>query len=380
MDIKLSEDQLEIARHARRFCENESSIEYVRTMFEDERGFTDDVWAKMAEMGWMGMRIPESYDGLELGLLDLAVVLEEMGRGLTPGPFFSTVLLAAEAIMEAGSDEQKRKYLPGIAAGEIKGTLALHEPEGGADVGYIQMEARADGAGYILNGTKLSVPDAHVVDFLVCAARSRKGKQPARGVTLFVLEPNAQGLSISRLPTMDGTRKLCSVDFENVRVTPAAILGEPDKAWKPLNRALQRAQVGLCAECVGGAQLAMEMATEYAKVRIQFDQPIGAFQAIKHRCAQMYVEVETARSILYWAAWSQDHAKPKEASLSASVAKAYCTEAFRNCSASAIQVLGGTGFSWEHDIHFYLKRAKANEMALGDPVYHREQVVRLLEV
>jgi alkylation response protein AidB-like acyl-CoA dehydrogenase len=348
-------------------------------MFEDERGFTDDVWAKMAEMGWMGMRIPESYDGLELGLLDLAVVLEEMGRGLTPGPFFATVLLAAEAIMEAGTDEQKRKYLPGIAAGEIKGTLALHEPEGGADLGYIQMEARTDGDGYILNGTKLSVPDAHVADFLVCAARSKKGKQPVRGVTLFILEPNTQGLSISRLPTMDGTRKLCSVDFKNVRVTPAAILGEPDKGWKPLQRALQRAQVGLCAECVGGAQLAMEMATEYAKVRIQFDQPIGAFQAIKHRCAQMYVEVETARSILYWAAWSQDQAKPKEAALSASVAKAYCTEAYRNCSASAIQVLGGTGFSWEHDIHFYLKRAKANELALGDPVYHREQVVRLLE-
>jgi alkylation response protein AidB-like acyl-CoA dehydrogenase len=379
MDIKLSEDQLEIARHARRFCENESSIEYVRTMFEDERGFTDDVWAKMAEMGWMGMRIPESYDGLELGLLDLALVLEEMGRGLTPGPFFSTVLLAAEVIMEAGTDEQKRKYLPGIAVGEIKGTLALHEPEGGADLGYIQMEARTDGDGYILNGTKLSVPDAHVADFFICAARSKKGKRPARGVTLFILEPNTQGLSISRLPTMDGTRKLGSVDFKDVRVGPTAILGEPDKGWKPLQRALQRAQVGLCAECVGGAQLAMEMATEYAKVRIQFDQPIGAFQAIKHRCAQMYVEVETARSILYWAAWSQDHGKPKEAALSASVAKAYCTEAYRSCSASAIQVLGGTGFSWEHDIHFYLKRAKANEMALGDPVYHREQVVRLLE-
>jgi len=379
MDIKLSEDQLEIARHARRFCENESSIEYVRTMFEDERGFTDDVWAKMAEMGWMGMRIPESYDGLELGLLDLAVVLEEMGRGLTPGPFFSTVLLAAEAIMEAGNEEQKRRYLPGIAAGEVKGTLALHEPEGGADLGYIQMEARADGDGTILNGTKLPVPDAHVADFIVCAARSKKGRQPARGVTLFILAPDTKGLSVSRLPTMDGTRKLCAVDFKDVRATPSDILGEPDKGWKPLKRTLQRAQVGLCAECVGGAQLAMKMATEYAKVRIQFDQPIGAFQAIKHRCAQMYVEVETARSILYWAAWAQDHAKPKEAALSASVAKAYCTEAYRNCCASAIQVLGGTGFSWEHDIHFYLKRAKANEMALGDTVYHREQVVRFLE-
>jgi len=178
---------------------------------------------------------------------------------------------------------------------------------------------------------------------------------------------------------MDGTRKLCSVEFRQTRVGRETILGDPHKGWKPLLRALQVAQVALCAECVGGAQRAMEIATEYAKVRIQFDQPIGAFQAIKHRCAQMYVEAESARSILYWAAWAQDHGKAKEAALSASVAKAYCSEVFRNCSTSAIQVLGGTGFSWEHDIHLYLKRAKANEMALGDPVYHREQVVRLLE-
>ncbi len=379
MDIRLNEDQFEIARHARRFCENESSIEYVRKMFEDDRGFKDEVWAKMAEMGWMGMRIPESCDGIGLGLLDLALVLEEMGRGVTPGPFFSTVLLAAEILMAAGSDEQKAQYLPRIAAGEIRGTLALHEPESGADLGYIQMEADEEGEAYILNGTKIAVPDAHVADFLVCAARTRKGRQPGRGITLFLVDTGSQALSISRLPTMDGTRKLCSVEFDRMRVGRDAVLGEPHKGWKPLLRALQVAQVGLCAECVGGAQRAMEIATEYAKVRIQFDQPIGAFQSIKHRCAQMYVEAETARSILYWAAWAQDHGKPKEAALASSVAKSFCSEVFRNCSTSAIQVLGGTGFSWEHDIHLYLKRAKANEIALGDPVYHREQVVRLLE-
>ena len=379
MDIRLTEDQLEIAKHARRFCENESSIEYVRSMFEDPRGFTDEVWAKMAEMGWMGMCIPEAYGGLGLDLLDLAVVLEEMGRGVVPGPFFSTVLLAAETVMQAGKEEQKRDYLPRIASGETRGTLALHEPDGGADLGHVQMEARREGDGFILNGTKLPVHDARSADFLICAARTKKGRQPARGITLFLLEPDTRGLAVSSLPAMDGTRKPCAMEFDNVRVGPEGILGEPDKGWKPLSRALQRAQVGLCAECVGGAQRAMEIATEYAKVRIQFDQPIGAFQAIKHRCAQMYVEVETARSILYWAAWAQDHGKPREAALSASVAKAYCSEAFRNCSASAIQVLGGTGFSWEHDIHLYLKRAKANEVDLGDPVYHREQVVRLLE-
>ncbi len=378
MDIKLSEDQFEIARHARRFCENESSIEYVRAMFEDERGFTDEVWAKMAEMGWMGMRIPESFGGLELGLMDLAVVLEEMGRGVAPGPFFSTVLLAAETLMRAGNEKQKAGHLPGIASGGLKGTLALHEPDSGADLGYVQMEAGEAGDGFILKGTKIAVPDAHVADFLICAARTRKGRRPERGVTLFLLDPRSPEVSIHTLPTMDGTRKACTVEFKQVRVGPEAALGEMHKGWKPLLRALQVAQVGLCAECVGGAKRAMEIATEYAKVRIQFDQPIGAFQAVKHRCAQMYVEAESARSILYWAAWAQDHADRKEAALSASVAKAYCSEVYRNCATSAIQVLGGTGFSWEHDIHFYLKRAKANEMALGDPAYHREQVVRLL--
>lgn len=378
MDIKLTEDQIEISRQARRFCENESPTDYVRAMYDDERGFTDEVWAKMVEMGWTAMRIPEECDGLDLDLTDLAVVLEEMGRAVVPGPFFSTVLLAAEAIIEAGDDAQKRQYLSKIAAGEIKGTLALYEPDGGGDLGYIQMAATAEGEEFVLDGTKVFVPDAHVADFMVVPARTEAGDDPAKGITLFLVDPKANGISLSLLPTMDGTRKLCAVDFKGVRVSPQGILGKPHKGWPALRRVLQRGQVGLCAECIGGAQRAMEIATEYSKVRIQFDQPIGAFQAIKHRCAQMYVEVESARSILYWAAWAQDHADSKEAAVAASVAKAYCSEIYTNASASAIQVLGGTGFSWEHDIHLHIKRAKANEMALGDPVYHREQVVQLL--
>jgi len=183
---------------------------------------------------------------------------------------------------------------------------------------------------------------------------------------------------VSLLPSMDGTRKLCAVEFKEVRIGAEEILGEAGKGWEPLGRVLQRGQVGLCAECLGGAQRAMEIATEYAKVRVQFDQPIGAFQAIKHRCAQMYAEVESARSILYWAAWAQDHGNPEEAALAASVAKAYCSTVYRNASTSAVQILGGTGFSWEHDIHLYLKRAKANEVALGDPVYHRERVAQFI--
>jgi len=378
MDVTLSKVQMDIAKEARRFLDKECPTDYARDMYEDERGFTDEIWAKMADIDWMRVRIPELYGGMDMDQMDLTMVLEEMGRVVLPGPFFSTVLLAAEAIMEAGSDSQKERYLTRIAAGELRGTLALHEPDGGADLGYIQMEAHADGDGFVLDGTKLSVPDAHVADILVCAARTEAGNDPAQGITLFLVDLSAHGVSASLLPTMDGTRKLCAVDFKEVRVGPEGVLGEPHKGWGPLRRVLQRAQVGLCAESVGGAQRAMEIATEYAKIRIQFDQPIGAFQAIKHRCAQMYVEVESSRSIAYWAAWAQDHGDPKEAALAASVAKAYCSEAFTRVSSGTIQVLGGTGFAWENDAHLYIKRAKANEQALGDPTYHREQVVQLL--
>jgi alkylation response protein AidB-like acyl-CoA dehydrogenase len=378
MDVSLSKVQLDIAKEARRFLDKECPTDYARDMYEDERGFTDEIWAKMIEMDWMRVHIPETYGGIGMDQMDLIMVLEEMGRAVLPGPFFSTVLLAAETIMEAGNDSQKERYLPGIAAGEIRGTLALHEPDGGADLGYIQMEAREDGDGFVLDGTKISVPDAHVADFLVCAARTEPGNDLAQGITLFLVDLSADGVSVSLLPTMDGTRKLCAVDFKEVQISPEAILGEPHKGWKHLRRVLQRAQVGLCAECVGGAQRAMEIATEYAKIRIQFDQPIGAFQAIKHRCAQMYVEVESSRSILYWAAWAQDNGDSKESALAASVAKAYCSEAYTHVSTAGIQILGGTGFAWENEMQLYLKRAKANEQALGDPIYHREQVITLL--
>jgi len=378
MDITLTREQQDIAKEARRFLTNECPFDYVREMFEDERGFTDDIWTKMAEMDWMAMRIPEAYGGLGMDQIDLNTVLEEMGRAVLPGPFFSTVMLAAEVIIEAGTDAQKEDYLPGIADGKLKGTLALHEADGGADLNYIQMPAHAKGNDLILNGTKLFVPDAHVADFLVCVSRTKNGNDPTRGITLFLVDPDMDGISVHPLPTMDGSRRLSAVEFNNVQLGTGSILGELNNGWTPLQRVLQRAQVGLSAECVGGAQRAMEIATDYAKVRIQYDQPIGAFQAIKHRCAQMFVDSESARSILYWAAWAQDHADEKEAAISASVAKTYCTEAFTHNAASGIQVLGGTGFTMENEMNLFLKRAKANEMALGDPVYHRERVMQLL--
>jgi alkylation response protein AidB-like acyl-CoA dehydrogenase len=378
MDISLTKEQKDIAKEARRFLTKECPFDYVQEMYADEKGFTEDVWKKMTDMDWMAMRIPEAYGGLEMEQIDINILLEEMGRAVLPGPFFSTVMLAGEAINEAGSESQKQQYLSAIADGKLRGTLALHEPDGGADPEFINLEARPDGNAFILNGTKLFVPDAHAADMLVCVARTRKTEDKTAGISLFAVKTRADGVSVSMLPTMDGTRKLSAVEFSNVRVDAGSVLGEVDQGGAALQRILQRAQVGLSAECVGGAQRAMEIATDYAKVRIQYDQPIGAFQAIKHRCTQMFVDAESARSLLYWAGWAQDHGDENEAALAASVAKSYCTEAFTKSAGSGIQVLGGTGFTMDNEMHLYLKRAKANELALGDPMYHRERIMQLL--
>lgn len=378
MDITITKTQQNITKEARRFLKKECPPEFVQEMFADERGFTDDIWDKMREMDWMAMRIPEAYGGMEMEQIDMTLLLEEMGRAVVPGPFFSTVVLAGEVILAAGNEDQKRHYLAAIADGGIKGTLALHEPDGGSDPGYIQLPAKEEGSDFIIDGIKLYVPDAHVADVIVFPARTGTSGNPQNDITLFVMEGKTAGVSITSLPTMDGTRMLGAVEFKNVRLGKESVLGEPGRGWKPLLRAIQRAQVGLCAECVGAAQRAMEIASDYAKVRIQYDQPIGSFQAVKHMCAQMYMEAESSRSLLYWASWAQDHGDEREAALAASTAKSYCTEALSKIAGKGIQVLGGTGFTMENEMHLYLKRAKANEAALGSPVYHREQVMRLL--
>ena len=378
MDITLTKEQKDIAKEARRFLAKECPFDFVQEAYESDKDLTDDIWNKMMEMDWMAMRIPEAHGGLGMEQTDLNIVLEEMGRAVVPGPFFSTVLLTAEAIIEAGNEEQKQQILPQIADGKLKGTLALYESDGGADLNYINMPAHAVGGSYVLNGTKLYVPGADVADILVCVARTKESDDPTKGITLFLIDLTTEGISVQPLPTMDGTRKLSAIEFKNVRLGAETILGDLHHGWAPLQRILQRAQVGLSAECVGGAQRAMEIATEYAKVRIQYDQPIGAFQAIKHRCAQMFVDTESARSMLYWAGWAQDHGDEKQAAVSASATKSYCTEAFTRNASSGIQILGGTGFTMENEMHLFLKRAKANEMALGDPVFHRERIMQLL--
>jgi alkylation response protein AidB-like acyl-CoA dehydrogenase len=380
MDITLSKAQQDIAKEARRFLKKECPKEFIEEMHDDPAGCTDALWSKIIEVDWAAMCIPEKYEGMGMPLMDLVMVLEETGRALMPGPFFSTVLYAAETINAAGSDAQKEAYLTKIVNGEITGTVAVHEPDGGADLDYIQMEAKSTSGGYVLNGAKVLVSDAATADFIICAARTTKGDDPANGVTLFIIDPKAEGVTVTQLPTMDGVRKYGAVEFADAKVAADAVLGTIDKGWAPLFAAIQKANVGIAAESIGGAQWAMEAATEYAKMRVQFDQPIGAFQAIKHRCAQMFADVESSRSLMYYAAWAQDNEDPTTAAIAASAAKAYCTEAYKDVVCGAVQVMGGSGFIWENEVHYYLKRAKANELIMGDPDYHREKILGLLNL
>jgi alkylation response protein AidB-like acyl-CoA dehydrogenase len=379
MDFGFNQEQELLRNTARKFFENECTSEFVRARMAEPAGVTDAFWRKLAEQGWLGLIYPEEYGGSGLGFVDLTVLMEEMGRAVMPGPFFSTVLLGGLAILEAGSTAQKKEWLTKLAEGEAKATLAFTEPNARWDAGAVTATARESGGTFTLNGTKLFVLDAHVADVIVVVARTREGKRPEEGLSLFLVPRGARGLDVKLLPTMDQTRKLCEVALRDVAVSADAVLGPRDGAWTPLSRVLDRATVALCAEMCGGAQRVLDMTTEYAKIRIAFGKPIGAYQGVKHRAADMLVEVENAKSLTYYAAWAVDENVP-EAPLAASMAKAYVSDAYRRTAGAGIQLHGGIGFTWEHDLHLYFKRAKSSEFTFGDATYHRERVAQLINL
>lgn len=378
MDFGLNQDQETLQKYARDFLDNECPAGLVRRMaFESETAYDEGLHKHMAALGWTAIAIDEAHGGQGMTYVDLAVLLEEMGRALVPGPFFTSVCLAAPVIQEAGSDTQCKELLADIASGDGLATVAFTEASGRVDAEGITMGTSQDGDGFTLSGTKTFVPDAHIAGHLVVAARTDEDGDPETGITLFLVPRDAPGLSVTQLQTMDLTRRWCRVRFENVPVGMDAVLGEVNMGWGPLSRGLQRATAMLCAESVGGSQRVLDMSVEYARERVQFGRPIGSFQAVKHRCAEMLVDVEMARSAVYYAAWAASH-EPAELRLASSVAKAYCSDAYNRIAASGIQVHGGIGFTWEHDMHLYFKRAKTNEALLGDPTYHREIVTAIV--
>jgi alkylation response protein AidB-like acyl-CoA dehydrogenase len=377
MDIGFTEEQELLRGSARRFLENECPSAFVRQRMAEPAAMTDVFWQKLAEQGWFGILYPEEWGGSGLGLVDMTVLMEEMGRAVMPGPFFSTVLLGGAAILEAGSQAQRQEWLSRVAAGDAKVSLAWTEANARWDAAGIMATARETADGFVLSGTKLFVPDAHLSDALVVAVRTRDGSTMEDGVSLFLVPQDTPGLAVTLLPTIDETRKLCEVRLDNVAVPAAALLGERHGGWPALERVLDRATVALCAEMCGGAQRVLDVTTDYAKIRIAFGKPIGSYQGVKHRAADMLVDIENAKSLTYYAAWAIDEGLA-EAPLAVSMAKAYASDAYRKVAGAGIQLHGGIGFTWEHDLQLYFKRAKACEVAFGDAAWHRERVARLL--
>jgi alkylation response protein AidB-like acyl-CoA dehydrogenase len=378
MNFGFNDEQELLRSTARKFFENESPSEVVRRLMDTPEGMTPELWGKLAEQGWLGLVFPEAHDGMGLGFVDLTVLMEEMGRAVVPGPYFSTVLLGGLAIVEAGSEAQKKEWLPKIAGGHKRVTLAWMEPSAMLGAAGVTLEAKGAGGGYTLTGTKLFVPDAHTADAIVVAARTGADKGD-EGVSLFLVPRDARGVEVKLLPTMDQTRKLCEVTLSGVSLGADALVGGAGTGWAPLARVLDRACVALCAEMCGGAQKVLDMTVEYAKIRQAFGKPIGSYQGVKHKAADMLVEVENSKSITYYAAWAMDE-DSAEGPLAVSMAKAYVSDAYRRVSAAGIQLHGGIGFTWEHDLHLYFKRAKGSEFTFGDATYHRERVAQLVHL
>lgn len=377
MDIGFTEEQELLRDTARKFLDAECDSRFVRARMAEPAALTDQFWRQLAEQGWLGIVYPEADGGSGLGLVDLVVLMEEMGRRVMPGPYLATVLLGGAAIAEAGAPAQRREWLPRIAAGAAKAALAWTEPNLRWDAAGIALSARAAGGGFSLSGSKLFVGDAHLADVLVVAARTRDGSTMEDGVSLFLVPKDTPGLAVTVLPTIDETRKLCEVQLDNVAVPGAALLGEIDGGWAPLARVVARATVALCAEMCGGAQQVLDMTVDYAKLRVAFGRPIGSYQGVKHQAADMLVALENAKSLTYYAAWAVDQGV-EEAPLAVSMAKAAASDMARRVAGAGIQLHGGIGMTWEHDLQLYFKRAKACEVAFGDATWHRERVARLI--
>jgi alkylation response protein AidB-like acyl-CoA dehydrogenase len=371
VNFAFSEEQEELRRITRQFLDSKSPETEVRRLMETTDGYDPAVWSQMAnELGLQSLVIPEEYGGQGYTYVELTVVLEEMGRALLAAPFFSTVALATNAILHSGDEAAKKELLPGIASGETIATLAFTEPNGRWDLSGIEATATKGGDGWTIDGTKMFVLDGHVADLIVVAART------GDGVSLFKVAGDASGLTRTALATMDQTRKQAKLEFAGV---PAALIGEEGKGGDVLGRVLDLAAVALAAEQVGGAQRVLDMSVEYAKDRVQFGRPIGSFQAIKHKCADMLLEVESAKSAAYYAAWCASELNDELPEV-ACLAKAYCSEAYFHSAAENIQIHGGIGFTWEHPAHLYFKRAKSSELLFGDPTYHRELLAQRLGI
>ncbi|HUP36775.1 MAG TPA: acyl-CoA dehydrogenase family protein [Candidatus Limnocylindria bacterium] len=370
MNFSFSEDQILLRNSVRAALDEQCKPAHVRAMMEDGgSGYSAALWAEMAKLGWLGLPFAEEQGGAGLGLVELALVLEEMGRAAYPGPYFASVVLAGLGLQAGGSAAQKERWLPAIASGQARGTAALLEDSLDWDPAATTATATKAGAGWRLGGVKRFVPWAHVADVALVPARAPEG------VSLFLVDPRAAGVTLTPMVGIDLANRWSEMRFADVAVPADALMGRAGEAGPVLEGLLRRAAVGASAEMLGAARRCLHMSVDYAKVREQFGQLIGSFQAIRHRCAEMLLEVEKAHAAVYYAAWALG-AGAEDATMAASVCKAFVSEAARQVCGDAIQVHGGIGFTWEYDLHLYFKRAKALEPLYGDAAYHRELLVR----
>jgi alkylation response protein AidB-like acyl-CoA dehydrogenase len=364
MNFDFSEEQKELKEHAGKFLREQCNISVVRRILEGDEAYAEDLWKAVVEMGWPAVALPEEYGGIGFGYLELCVIAEELGKVVAPVPFSSSVYLATEAILLGGNDAQKQEYLPKLAGGELIGTLALSEGPRVANPDTIAVTFE----GGKLNGTKIPVPDGDIANIAVVAAKS------GSGISLVLVDLSADGVSRDTVATLDPTRSHAKVSFKDA---PATVLGDGDN-WEVLERVLDRAAVLIAFEQIGGADTCMRMAREYSIGRYAFGRPIGSFQALKHRMAEMYVKNELARSNAYYGAWALSTDAP-ELPVAAASARVSATDAYHFASKENIQIHGGIGFTWEADCHFYYRRAKLLSLCLGSVRVWKDRLITNLE-
>ena len=369
MDLAINETQQMLKNSAREFFARECPLSLVRAMEEHPKGYTDELWQGMVDLGWLGLALPEKYGGAGGDLMDVAALLEEMGRALMPGPFFSTVVLGAMTILDAADEDNKEKLLSQIANGQLIVTLALTEINGTYDPEGIQVSACVDRNGYVINGTKLFVPDAQASDLLIVATRTSQTFNPKEGVTLLLVPKGTDGVSITPHETLPSGAQ-GEVRFDEVRLPFSAALGGIDMGWPIIERTLRRASAAKCVEMVGGAQAVLDMTLKYLKYRAQFGRPLGAFQSLQHHCANMATDVEGCRYTAYQAIWKVAQSAP--ATREVAIAKAWVSDAYIRVCGLAHQCHGAIGFTKEHDLQMYTHRARIQEQAFGDAQVHRK--------
>jgi len=369
MNFSFSEDQVLLRNSVRAALDEQCTAAHVRAMMDDERGYREELWHEMAKLGWLGLPFPEEQGGAGLGLVELALVLDEMGRAAYPGPYFATVVLGGLGLQLGGSAAQKERWLPAIASGQARASAALLEDGLDWDPSATAATATRTGDGWRLSGVKRFVPWAHVADVVLVPARAPEG------LSLFLVDPRGAGVTVTPMVGIDLGNRWSELRLADAAVPADALVGPAGGAGPVLDTLLRRAAVIASAEMLGAARRCLDMSVGYAKVREQFGQLIGSFQAIRHRCAEMLMEVENSHAAVYYAAWALT-AGAEDAAMAASICKSYVSDAARKVCGDAIQVHGGIGFTWEYDLHLYFKRAKSLEPLYGDAAHHRELIVR----